>query len=58
MLDMIDERFNSHGRSVDDEQPISPYQKPRGYGGVAFLWRKSIDDIVSVLPDGDESDVP
>ena len=32
--------FASVARSVDECNPISPFQKPRGYGGVAFMWRK------------------
>ena len=54
ILSNVDPRFNYFARSVDDLQPISPYQKPRGYGGTAFMWRKSIDDMVKELPDGDK----
>lgn len=54
VLNDIDPFFNSWSRSVDDLQPISPFQKPRGYGGTAFLWRKDLDDVVKELPDGNE----
>ena len=37
--------FTTHcsmGKAVDDDDPLPPTQKPRGYGRVAFLIRKSI----------------
>ena len=39
-------------KSVDDTMPISSHQRPRGYGGVAFIWNKSINHIVTMHPDG------
>ena len=54
ILNNIDPLFTSYARSVDDLQPISPFQKPRGYGGTAFLWKKDIDGLVKELPDGNE----
>jgi hypothetical protein len=29
---------------------------PRGYGGVAIIWRKDIDHIIRPLEDGSEKD--
>jgi exonuclease III len=39
-------------KSVDDNDHISPKQRPRGYGGVATLWKKTLP--VSPQPDGSE----
>ena len=33
------------GKAVDSDNPIPPIQKPRGYGGVAFLWKSHIDHL-------------
>ena len=40
------------GKAVDDDNPIVPIQKPRGYGGVGILWNNSLDSQITVLPDG------
>ena len=40
------------GKAVDTEDPILPVQMPRGYVGVAILWKITIDHLVRVLPDG------
>ena len=32
-------------KCVDDNNPLSPIQRPRGYGGVAILWDKSLKDV-------------
>ena len=37
---------------MDTGDPILPVQMPRGYGGVAVLWKDSIDHLVSKVPDG------
>ena len=42
------------GKGVDFYNPLSPIQLPRGYGGVAILWKSSIDHLVTVLPDGNQ----
>jgi exonuclease III len=39
-------------KCVDDEDPISPLQRPRGKGGVAIIWKKDIDHLVTALEDG------
>lgn len=51
-LKEIQESFTGIGKAVDSTDPILPVQMPRGYGGVAILWKKNIDHLVSVLPDG------
>ncbi|MES9880512.1 MAG: reverse transcriptase family protein, partial [Sedimenticola sp.] len=38
-LNNISSKHSSHGKSVDENDPIPPLQKPRGYGGVATLTR-------------------
>ena len=51
-LNSICQDFNSCGKAVDTGNPILPIQMPRGYGGVAILWRKDIDHLVTTLSDG------
>ena len=46
--------FEVYMKSVDDSDPISPLQRPRGKGGVATMWRSSISRNVTKLPDGSE----
>ena len=36
----ISSSFKGVGNAVDDMNPISPVQKPRGYGGVGVIWKK------------------
>ena len=45
-LPLLGEYFSTHvsvGKAVDDDNPLPPTQKPRGYGGVACLIRKDLD---------------
>ena len=35
-LDEIHKNFEGFGKAVDDNDPIPPAQKPRGYGGVGW----------------------
>ena len=37
-------------KSIDDIDPISPKQRPRGYGGISIMWKKEIP--VETMPDG------
>ena len=37
---------------MDTGDPILPVQMPRGYGGVAILWKKAVDHLVKGIPDG------
>ena len=39
-------------KAVDSTDPIMPVQMPRGYGGVGILWKKDIDHLVTIVPDG------
>ena len=48
----ISDTVKGAGNAVDDDNPIPPVQKPRGYGGVAVLWKKEIDNEVTILKDG------
>jgi exonuclease III len=43
---------HSHIRTVDEQSPITPLQRPRGYGGPSISWHEDIDDVMSKLPDG------
>ena len=53
-MSLFDENVCGTGKAVDDSDPIPPIQKPRGYGGVGILWRKSLNHLVTVLEDGSE----
>ena len=33
----------SYSKAVDEDDPLPPCQKPRGYGGIAILYRKNMD---------------
>ena len=52
ILDEISESLLGRGKAVDDNDPISPVQKPCGYGGVGILWSKRIDHLFTPIPDG------
>lgn len=51
-LKEINSYYSGCGKAVDTGNPIPPIQMPRGYGGVAILWRHEIDHLIQVLPDG------
>lgn len=36
-------------KAVDEDDPLSPNQKPRCYGGVSVLYRRSMDFKVKML---------
>ena len=40
------------GKAVDTDDPIPATYLPRGYGGVAILWKKELDKFIKHLPDG------
>jgi exonuclease III len=46
--------INYAGKGVDQYDPLLPVSMPRGYGGVAIIWRKDIDHIIRPLEDGSE----
>jgi len=54
LLEQIHEDINAAGKGADMNNPIHPMQIPRGYGGVAILWKKHLDKFVKPLPDGGE----
>ncbi|WAR06081.1 POLR-like protein [Mya arenaria] len=54
LLGEIDKNFNYIGKGADNDDPILPYQLPRGYGGVAVIWDKSIDHLLNTIKDGNE----
>ena len=54
-LPLLGEYFSSHvsfGKSVDDENPLPPTQKPRGYGGVACFVNKNLGVKFKFRPNG------
>ena len=50
----INSDINFVAKGVDINDPLLPVSLPRGYGGVAILWKKTIDHLVRTLPDGSE----
>ena len=42
------------GKGVDRDDPLLPICMPRGYGGVAILWRKEIDHMIKAMDQGSE----
>lgn len=54
-LQELEKKFSSHlahSKAADDDNPLPPSQKPRGYGGVAILYRNNLDVTVKKLPVG------
>lgn len=54
-LPLLGEYFSSHvsfGKSVDDDNPLPPTQKPRRFGGVACLVNKNLDLKFKFHPNG------
>ena len=39
-------------KCYDDENPHLPTHRPRGYAGIAIIWRDKIDSAIDILPDG------
>ena len=54
LLGEIGENICYAGKGVDLNDPIQPVQLPRGHGGVAILWNKTLDKFITSLPDGGE----
>ena len=54
ILQEIHQDYNGAGKSVDSNDPILPYQMPRGYGSVAILWRKDLDSCITPLKVGNK----
>lgn len=46
------QKYIGCGKAVDTGDPILPVQMPRGYGGVAVLWKDNIDHLINKLPEG------
>ena len=54
MISEIHGEINYVGKGVDINDPLLPVSMPRGYGGVAVIWRKEIDHIIRPLEDGSD----
>jgi exonuclease III len=50
----LNKNINFVGKGVDKYNPVLPKSMPRGYGGVAIIWRENIDHLIKILPDGTE----
>ena len=54
MLGEISDNICFAGKGVDINNQIQPVQMPRGYAGMAILWKQEHDNSVTSLPDGGE----
>ncbi|VDI81833.1 Hypothetical predicted protein [Mytilus galloprovincialis] len=54
LLQELHKNFNGTGKAVDMNDPIPPSHMPRGYGGVAILWKRELDDIITPMQLGNE----
>ena len=42
----LNKNINFVGKGVDKYNPVLPKSMPRGYGGVAIIWRENIDHLI------------
>jgi hypothetical protein len=54
MFSILSNDYIGIGKAVDSNDPIPPIQMPRGYGGVAILWKKELDSLITSLKIGNE----
>ena len=55
LVEFCNERgFNVVLKSVDDADPLHLQCRPRGMGGIAIIWKKNIDQMVSPVSDGND----
>ena len=54
LIGEIDKEIYYAAKGVDKYDPLPPKYLPRGYGGVAIIWKKDIDHLVKPLEDGRE----
>ena len=45
-------------RSIDDGDPITLHQRPRGYGGIAVAYNNNLAKHIQPLPDGNTAIQP
>ena len=54
LIGEIDANVNYAAKGVDKYDPPPPIYLPRGYGGVAIIWKMNLDSIIKTLDDGRE----
>jgi hypothetical protein len=54
LLQELHHNYNGTGNVVDTYDPIAPYIMPRGHGGVAIMWKKTLDNFITPLTIGNE----
>ncbi|CAG2248026.1 unnamed protein product [Mytilus edulis] len=54
LIGEIDANVNYAAKGVDKYDPLPPIYLPRGYGGVAIIWKMNLDSIIKTLDDGRE----
>ena len=51
-LGKIYSEYDSFARGVDIDNPIAPSSLPRGYGGIAIMWKKSLTPLITKKTNG------
>ncbi|CAC5418944.1 unnamed protein product [Mytilus coruscus] len=54
LLNELHQNICGIGNAVDDKDPISPTNLPRGYGGTGILWRKDLNNFINPLDIGND----
>jgi exonuclease III len=54
LIGELHSQINYAAKEVDINDPLLPISMPRGYGGVAVIWKNEIDHLVWPIQDGSE----
>jgi exonuclease III len=54
LLGEIETTIKYAGKGVDKYHSLPPTHQPRGYGGVAILWKNELDSQIKQLDEGNE----
>lgn len=52
LINDLHEEYMGIGKAVDTGDPIPPIKMPRGHGGVAIMWKKSLDPYINYIQGG------
>ena len=51
-LERLYTEYDTHARGVDVNNPIAPSSLPRGYGGIAIMWKKNLTPMITKKKNG------
>ena len=54
LIGELHSQINYAAKGVDINDPLLPISMPRGYRGVAVIWKNEIDHLVRPIQDGSE----